>query len=81
MIKKNKNVIIVIFIDLFGLFNLFQKKQYNILIFSTLSMMYFYGLVSWNGNTRYFVPVVIYMSFFFGYGIDKIIDLKNKIKI
>jgi len=81
MIKKNKNVIIVIFIGLFGLFNLFQKKQYNILIFSTLSMMYFYGLVSWNGNTRYFVPVVIYMSFFFGYGIDKIIDLKNKIKI
>jgi len=72
---------IIYLICLFGLFNLFQKKQYNILIFSTLSMMYFYGLVSWNGNTRYFVPVVIYMSFFFGYGIDKIIDLKNKIKI
>ena len=31
-------------------------------------------------NTGYFMPVVIYISLFFGYGIGKIINLKKIVK-
>tara|TARA_B100000795_G_C22455827_1_gene307349 strand:- start:346 stop:522 length:177 start_codon:yes stop_codon:yes gene_type:complete len=55
-----------------------KKKEYNILFFLILSMIYFYGLVSWHGNTRYFMPVIIYLAFFFGYGLNKILNLKKK---
>ena len=70
--------LILYVICLFGLFSIIQKKQYNILLYLILSIMYFYGLVSWHGNTRYFMPVMIYLSFFFGSGIDKVTNLKNK---
>jgi hypothetical protein len=59
-------------ICIFGFINILIKKEYNLLFFLILSIIYFYGLVSWHGNTRYFVPNLIYISIFFGYGIDKI---------
>jgi len=91
MIKKNKNVIIIIFIGfvlsvLLSIDNLNNHDKnlvnengntYHKMIKYDAYRYHSHG----NGNTRYFASVVIYMSFFFGYGIDKIIDLKNKIKI
>ena len=35
----------------------------------TLLFFYFYGLVAWHGNTRYFVPCLIYLSFYFSFGL------------
>ena len=55
-----------------------EKKEFKLLLFLSLSIIYFYGLVSWNGNTRYFLPVFIYASFFFGYGADKIVNFNEK---
>ena len=62
----------------FGIFYCLQNRKYNILLYLTLSIIYFYGLISWHGDTRYFVPVMIYLSFFFGFGMDKITNLLAK---
>ena len=70
--------LIIYTLCLIGLIYMIKKKEYKILFFLSLSIAYFYGLVSWNGNTRYFVPAFIYASFFFGFGIDKVIKLKQK---
>ncbi len=55
---------------LLGLYNLYKMKKYNILSLYLISLIYFYSLVSWHGNTRYFMPNVIYLSLFFGFGIS-----------
>ena len=72
--------LVIYLICLYGLFSIIQKKEYYVLLYLTFSILYFFGLVSWHGNTRYFMPVVIYISFFFGYGIDKIINSKKIVK-
>ncbi len=73
---------IIYFVCLLGLIEMIKKKEFRLLLFLSLSIIYFYGLVSWNGNTRYFVPAFIYASFFFGYGADKIMSLnKNRNEI
>ena len=66
-------------ICLFGLIHFYQKKEFKNLIYLIISIFYFYGLVSWHGNTRYFMPVVIYLSFFFGYGINYILKSKQNL--
>jgi len=69
-------------ICLFGLFIIYKKKDYKLLTVITLSIAYFYFLVSWHGNTRYFVPVVIYLSFLFSFGINGILERRlNKINL
>jgi len=57
----------------FGLFSLYRQKKYNILSLYLISIIYFYSLVSWHGNTRYFVPCLIYLSFLFGAGLNQFI--------
>ncbi len=56
-----------------GLFSLYRQKKYNILSLYLISIIYFYSLVSWHGNTRYFVPCLIYLSFLFGAGLSQFI--------
>ena len=69
--------LIIYTICTYGLYSMVKKKEYNILFYLTLSILYFYAFVSWHGNTRYFMPVMIYLAFFFGYGLDKILTLKK----
>ena len=64
-------------ICLIGFISMIKEKNYKLLIFSTLSIIYFFLPVSWIGNTRNFVPCLIFMSFFFAFGIDKILSLKK----
>ena len=61
-----------------GLFCLFKDKNYKLLFLLFLSASYFYTLVSWHGNTRYFVPVLIYISVFFGNGVNFFLTKFNK---
>ena len=68
----------IFIICLIGLTHMLKKKDFNLLLFLALSIIYFYGLVSWNGNSRYFLPAFIYASFFFGYGADKIMNFYKK---
>jgi len=69
--------VLIYIVCIYGLYASFRMKDYNILFYLVISIVYFYSLVSWHGNTRYFMPVVIYLSFFFGYGIDAILKLKK----
>ena len=54
------------------------KKQPRITILLLLSILYYYVLLGWYGKTRLFVPTLIYMSFFFGYGVTLILNLIKK---
>ena len=65
-------------ISIFGLIRLYQNKDKKILSILIISVAYFFLTLSWHGNTRYFVPVLIYISFFFGYGCFAIINLLNR---
>ncbi len=69
---------IIYFISLLGLFKLFKEKNKKILTLMILSIVYFFVVISWHGNTRYFVPVLIYLSFFFSYGAGFVFDYLNK---
>ena len=79
--------ILIYVICLAGFVYLMKQKEYKLLSILVLSILYNYGMVCWNGNTRYFVPVLIYVSFFFGFGVHKIIlimkdrDIRFKNKI
>jgi hypothetical protein len=63
--------ILIYAICLAGFIHLIKQKEYKLLSILVLSILYNYGMVCWNGNTRYFVPVLIYVSFFFGFGVHK----------
>ena len=62
----------------FGLLYFFKKKEYEKLFFILISALYFYATIFWHGNTRYFVPCVIYLSFLFGAGLNYLIEFLNK---
>jgi hypothetical protein len=65
--------ILIYAVSLIGFFTLVREKKYHLLFILLISILYTYGMISWHGNTRYFVPVVIYLSFFFGFGYNKLI--------
>ena len=69
--------IIIYFVCFYGVISLFNKKSNRIFFsFLILSIFYFSLVQSWYGGTRYFAPILIYLSFFFSSGL---IDLKNKL--
>ena len=51
------------------------KTEHYILL--TLSSLYMIGMLGWANNSRYFVPILIYLSIFFGNGVARIIEIKN----
>lgn len=67
-------IYIVSFFCLFNT-NVLPKKYLFLFILSTI---YFTLVQSWIGNTRYFSPNLIYISFLFSFGLDKIISLIDK---
>ena len=71
--------ILIYSICLIGFFTLLKEKKYKLLSLIIISILYHFGMVSWHGNTRYTVPILIYMSFLFGYGCNNLLLLKNRI--
>ena len=66
-----------------GFFKVLKLKDKKIFYFLLSSILYFFLILSWHGNTRYFSPILIYLSFFFSFGavnIYKFIKSKNKYK-
>jgi hypothetical protein len=59
-------------ICLIGFISMVKSKNYRILFFLIMSILYFYVPVSWLGNTRNYVPCLMFISFFFAFGVDKI---------
>jgi hypothetical protein len=72
--------IIIYLIILTGLITSFSKKYFKINLYLFLSIFYFYITVSWHGNTRYILPSFIYCSFFFSFGLDKVLQYYKYIK-
>lgn len=70
-------IIYSIFIYLFcfiGALNIYKKKEHkHILYYVLLSIVYFTGVQSWYGGTRYFAPILIYLSFLFSFGVTFLI--------
>jgi len=69
--------ILIYSLCLIGFFTMIKDKQYKILSIIMLSIFYHFGMVSWHGNTRYFLPTLIYMSFLFGYGLNRLLLFKQ----
>ena len=71
--------IIIYLVIAIGIYRLFkQKEDRKIFLLLFLSACYFYITTSWHGNTRYFVPVLIYLSFYFGFGVEFITKILKK---
>jgi hypothetical protein len=69
--------LLIYFVCFFGLIYFFKQKNYQLLLLLVLSTFYYIILFGWAGRTRYFVPILIYLSFFFGNGL---VLLKNLLK-
>ena len=63
--------LLIYLICLVGIFECYKLKKYNILIFMILSIFYFTAILSWIGMTRYNAPNIIFLSIFFGLGLNK----------
>ena len=68
--------LVIYFIVLIGFFVLLKKDK-KILFLSLILAIYFFFILSWLGNPRYFTPCLIYLSLFFGFGLDKLIKILN----
>jgi hypothetical protein len=64
--------LLIYFFVMFGFIYFLKKKDYKTLFCLTVSFLYFYATIFWHGNTRYFLPSYIYLSFFFGAGLNYI---------
>ena len=62
--------LIIYLVCFFGIFELVKKREKNLLLYLVISSFYFFIILSWHGNNRYFTPVLIYLSIFFGYGFN-----------
>ena len=65
--------LIIYLICLYGLYVLIKQKNFKVISYLILSILYFFAPISWHGNTRYFLPCYIYFSIFFGVGLNKLI--------
>ena len=70
--------LIIYLVCFFGLIELIKKRENNLLFYLVISSFYFFIILSWHGNNRYFTPVLIYLSIFFGYGVNFILKLLKK---
>ena len=64
--------LIIYSLCLYGFYLLVIEKNYKILTLLLFSIIYFYILSFWHGNTRYFLPVYLYFAFFFGKSFEKL---------
>lgn len=67
-------------ICIYGFYKMIKEKKLNKYVFFWLaSGLYFYLILGWMGFTRYFSPVLIYISLFFANGMNQIIFNKKKL--
>ena len=66
--------LIIYFVILIGLFVLLKKDK-KIFLMTFISALYFFFILSWLGNPRYLTPCLIYLSIFFGFGLDRLVEI------
>jgi hypothetical protein len=74
--------LIIYLIIVLGFFSSLKNLNWKFNFFLTTSAVYMFCMLGWVGNSRYFSPSLIYLSFYFGYGIKFLINTKfsNKMK-
>ena len=55
-----------------------DKKNYKFHLLLLFLLSYLAFMLGWVGNSRYFVPSLIFLSIFFGHGMEYIRELRNK---
>ena len=68
--------LVIYLVALIGFLALFSKNK-KIFVLSFISIIYFFFILSWLGNTRYFTPCLIYLSIFFGFGLEKLLEISR----
>jgi len=72
----------IIFLICFIGFVSLYKKNSKLALFLLFSVIYYYVITGWYGKTRLFAPCLIYLSIFFGHGLNYCINkLNNKKQI
>tara|TARA_Y100001970_G_C13903656_1_gene684932 strand:- start:57 stop:719 length:663 start_codon:yes stop_codon:yes gene_type:complete len=69
--------LVIYFIVAYGFvksLNIIRKDHYILL---TISSIYMLAMLGWVGNSRYFLPILIYLSIFFGHGLEAFINIKK----
>ena len=67
--------LIINFIILLGFFGSFKYLNLRLNLFLIFSALYMFCMLSWVGNSRYYSPSLIYLSFYFGFGINFLVNL------
>ncbi len=67
--------LLVYLICLIGLISIIKAKNYKLLFFVSSSVLFFFLPISWIGNTRNFVPCLIFLSFLFSFGLNEIFKM------
>ena len=67
---------VIYLICFFGLINSLKKKIFKLNFLFSISIIYFVILLGWMGTPRYFLPCLIFISYYFGNGINY---FKNKL--
>ena len=63
--------IIIYLIIILGFFKSLKTNNSSLIMFFSLSVLYVISTMGWMGIPRYFIPALIFMSFFFGNFFDK----------
>ena len=60
----------IYFFCFIGVITTYKNKKYRgFLSYILLSIIYFTAVQSWFGSTRYFAPIIIYLSYLFSFGL------------
>ena len=68
--------LIIYLVIILGFLNSLKKLNWKFNLFLVTSALYMFCILGWVGNSRYFSPSLIYLSFYFGYGIKFLINMK-----
>ena len=74
--------LIIYLVIILGFLNSLKNLDWKFNLFLITSAVYMFCMLGWVGNSRYFSPSLIYLSFYFGFGIKFIINMNflNKFK-
>ena len=73
--------VFIYFFCIMGALDFYKRKEYkDIFMYILLSIFYFTAVQSWYGGTRYFAPILIYLSFLFSFGVTFLIKTIKKIE-
>ena len=72
--------LIIYFICFIGFIKMFNKINQRLLVLIFVFLFYYTGILGWVGWNRYMVPNLVFISIFFGVGLNSVIENIKNIK-